>query len=56
MCRELKAKQPLAAVLHSAHTDAMKTYTGSEQEDDFRELLDAPHIQGLYLIVNKLFF
>lgn len=46
MCRELKGKQPLAAVLHVAHSEALKAYTDSEQEDDFRELLDPPHIQG----------
>lgn len=49
MCRELKAKHALAAVLRATHNEAMKAYTGSEQEDDFRELLDPPHIQREYL-------
>ncbi|GLV36368.1 Rhophilin [Carabus blaptoides fortunei] len=45
MCRELKGKRALTIVLHDAHQDAMDAYAGAEKEDDFRELLDAPHIQ-----------
>ncbi|KAF2899834.1 hypothetical protein ILUMI_06351 [Ignelater luminosus] len=45
MCRELKSKQALTSVLRNAHRQALQAYTTNEQEDDFRDLLDAPHIQ-----------
>lgn len=46
MCRELKGKKALKVVLVESHQDAIETYAGSEKEDDFRELLDAPLIQS----------
>ncbi|KAK4886002.1 hypothetical protein RN001_002273 [Aquatica leii] len=46
MCRELKSKSALTSVLRYAHNEALQTYTANEQEDDFRELLDPPHIQA----------
>lgn len=45
MCRELKTKQALTGVLRNGHRQALQAYTSNEQEDDFRDLLDAPHIQ-----------
>lgn len=46
MCRELKSKLALTCVLRIAHNQALQSYTANEQEDDFRELLDPPHIQA----------
>lgn len=46
MCRELKGKQALASVLRAAHKTTLQMYTSNETEDDFRDLLDAPQIQG----------
>jgi hypothetical protein len=47
MCRELKGKAALAGVLKKSHNRAMEAYTSAEEEDDFRELLDPPHILGI---------
>lgn len=44
MCRELKGKQTLTKVLKKAHDSSMEIYGRSGDEDDLRELLDAPHI------------
>ncbi|XP_067006501.1 rhophilin-2 isoform X2 [Anabrus simplex] len=44
MCRELKGKAALTAVLKQAHSRALDAYTASEEEDDFREVLDPPHV------------
>lgn len=46
MCRELKGKAALAGVLKKSHSRALEAYTTAEEEDDFRELLDPPHILG----------
>ncbi|KAK5647301.1 hypothetical protein RI129_002193 [Pyrocoelia pectoralis] len=46
MCRELKSKLALTSVLRIAHNQALQSYTANEQEDEFRELLDPPHIQA----------
>ncbi|CAH0550200.1 unnamed protein product [Brassicogethes aeneus] len=45
MCRELKGKHALTAVLKNAHKTAMQVYTPLEKEDDFAEMLDAPLVQ-----------
>jgi hypothetical protein len=47
MCRELKGKAALAGVLKKSHSRALEVYTSAEEEDDFRELLDPPHILGI---------
>lgn len=47
MCRELKGKQALTAVLRNAHKTALNSYTGTDT-DDFCELLDPPRIQGRF--------
>lgn len=47
MCRELKGKRALKFVLQDSHQDTMEAYAAAEQEDDFRELLDAPLIQSM---------
>ncbi|XP_011499332.1 PREDICTED: rhophilin-2 [Ceratosolen solmsi marchali] len=44
MCRELKSKQSLAKVLKNAQDFTMEIYGKSGDEDDLRELLDAPNI------------
>ncbi|XP_058805812.1 rhophilin-2 isoform X2 [Phymastichus coffea] len=44
MCRELKGKQSLINVLRKAYDATMDVYGRSGDEDDLRELLDAPHI------------
>jgi hypothetical protein len=46
MCRELKSKQSLAKVLRNAQDSTMDIYGKSGDEDDLRELLDAPNIIG----------
>ncbi|CAG9853567.1 unnamed protein product [Phyllotreta striolata] len=46
MCRELRGKQALTAVLRLAHKQALNAYTSTETEDDFSDLLDPPHIQA----------
>lgn len=53
MCRELKGKQSLTAVLRIAHKNALQAYTSNESEDDFRDLLDPPEIQGKQTISRK---
>lgn len=50
MCRELKGKHALTAVLKNAHKTAMQVYSPLDKEDDFTEMLDAPLVQGYYLI------
>jgi hypothetical protein len=47
MCRELKGKTALTGVLKKSHSRALEAYTSAEVEDDFRELLDPPHILGI---------
>ncbi|KAK0177946.1 hypothetical protein PV328_001939 [Microctonus aethiopoides] len=44
MCRELKGKQSLGKVLKKAHDWTLKDYNAAGDEDEFRELLDPPHI------------
>ncbi|XP_018319795.1 rhophilin-2 isoform X2 [Agrilus planipennis] len=46
LCRELKGKQALTSVLRNAHNTALQIYTENEQEDDFRDILDPPDIEG----------
>ncbi|XP_044742961.1 rhophilin-2 isoform X2 [Chrysoperla carnea] len=46
MCRELKGKQALTAVLRQSHESVEAAYTAAENEDDFREVLDPPRIQA----------
>lgn len=46
MCRELKGKQSLGKVLKKAHDWTLKDYNAAGDEDEFRELLDPPHIIG----------
>jgi hypothetical protein len=53
MCRELRGKEALQAELRRAHRHASEKYTTTEEEDDFRELLDPPRIVGeLYLHIS----
>jgi hypothetical protein len=52
MCRELKGKAALAGVLKKSHSRALEAYTASEEEDDFRELLDPPHILGISTVLH----
>lgn len=44
MCRELRDKQALQAVLRRTHDRAMDSYAAHEDEEEFRELLDPPRI------------
>ncbi|XP_074036926.1 GTP-Rho-binding protein rhophilin isoform X4 [Leptinotarsa decemlineata] len=46
MCRELRGKHALTAVLRNAHKAALHAYTATETEDDFSDLLDPPDIQA----------
>lgn len=46
MCRELRGKEALQAELRRVHRRATETYTTTDEEDDFRELLDPPRIIG----------
>lgn len=48
MCRELKGKQSLGRVLKKAQDSTLKDYNEAGDEDDFRELLDPPHIIGKF--------
>ncbi|XP_060535994.1 rhophilin-2 isoform X2 [Cylas formicarius] len=45
MCRELKSKHALAAVLRNAHKRTLQAYTATETEDDFSDMLDPPRVQ-----------
>lgn len=51
MCRELKGKHALTAVLRNSHRNVLHAYTTNEHEDDFRDLLDAPQIQGNLVVM-----
>ena len=53
MCRELKGKQALVKVLRKAQDATMDVYGRSGDEDDLRELLDAPNILGILLAKFK---
>ncbi|XP_043286850.1 rhophilin-2 isoform X2 [Venturia canescens] len=44
MCRELKGKQALGKLLKRCHEASLERYEAVGNEDDFRELLDPPHI------------
>ena len=46
MCRELKNKKSLTKVLARLHNEIFSVYSLSEQEDDFRQILDPPKIRG----------
>lgn len=46
MCRELKGKQALAAVLRSAHRVTLQAYTSNNIEEDYRDILDPPEVQS----------
>lgn len=46
MCRELRDKLALQAVLRRTHDRAMDSYAAHEDEEEFRELLDPPRILG----------
>ncbi|XP_008195133.1 rhophilin-2 isoform X2 [Tribolium castaneum] len=46
MCRELRGKQALTAVLRNAHKTALQAYTNNENEDDFSDVLDPPRVQA----------
>jgi hypothetical protein len=46
MCRELKGKAALVGVLKKSHSRALESYTSSEEEDNFQQLLDPPDILG----------
>ena len=48
MCRELKGKQTLAKVLKKAQDSTLEVYNRAGDEDEYRELLDPPHIIGNY--------
>lgn len=45
MCRELKGKHALTAVLRNAHKKVLHAYTNTECEDDFSDMLDPPQVQ-----------
>ncbi|XP_066142367.1 rhophilin-1 isoform X3 [Euwallacea fornicatus] len=45
MCRELKGKHALAAVLRQSHKKALQGYTSTDTEDDFSDMLDPPKVQ-----------
>lgn len=47
MCRELKGKHALTAVLRNVHKVALHLYTNTENEDDFSDVLDPPGVQGM---------
>lgn len=49
MCRELKGKQSLINMLRKAYDASMDIYGRSGDEDDLRELLDAPHVIGMFI-------
>jgi hypothetical protein len=51
MCRELKGKAALAGVLKKSHSRALEAYTSAEEEDNFQELLDPPHILGINIVL-----
>ncbi|XP_033210683.1 rhophilin-2 isoform X4 [Belonocnema kinseyi] len=44
MCRELKGKQSLAKVLKKSQDSTLEVYNRAGDEDEYRELLDPPHI------------
>ncbi|KAJ3637189.1 hypothetical protein MTP99_000665 [Tenebrio molitor] len=46
MCRELRGKQALAAVLRTAHKTALQAYANNENEDDFSDVLDPAQVQA----------
>ncbi|XP_063905456.1 rhophilin-2 isoform X3 [Zophobas morio] len=46
MCRELRGKQALAAVLRTAHKTALQAYADNENEDDFSDVLDPAQVQA----------
>lgn len=46
MCRELKGKPTLGKVLKKGQDCTLEIYNRAGDEDDFRDLLDPPHIIG----------
>lgn len=44
MCRELRKKDVLQAVLRSTHDRSLNKYASIDEEDDFQEVLDPPPI------------
>lgn len=46
MCRELKNKPGLEAVLKTYHSLALEAYSKIEEENDFREVFEPPQIMG----------
>lgn len=44
MCRELKNKPGLEAALKKSYSSAFEAYTDTENENDFRDLLEPPQI------------
>lgn len=55
MCRELKGKQALVQVLRKALDASMDVYGRSGDEDNLRELLDAPNIIGNYYMLLSIY-
>lgn len=57
MCRELRKKDVLQAVLRSTHDRSLNKYASIDEEDDFQEVLDPPTIlpstQYQVLIANQ---
>lgn len=53
MCRELRNKPGLEAVLKKSHSSALEAYTSTEDENDFREVLDPPQILRKGFNFNK---
>ena len=55
MCRELKGKKTLARVLKKTQDCTLEIYNRAGDENDFRDLLDPPHIVGNYHFINDIF-
>lgn len=55
MCRELRGKEALSAVLRNAYKVILSTTTTSvkENENNFSDVLDPPQIQRNYTINNN---
>lgn len=46
MCRELKGKATFGKILKRAQDTTLEVYKRAGSEDDFRKILDPPHIVG----------
>lgn len=57
MCRELRNKHALAQVLTKSREATLAAYNKyNDEQDDFNDIFDPPHIHGKYSFKFKIIF